>query len=117
MSAGKKSKHIKNRFFLVCDKIAIGDLEVQHKGIDEMCGDINKKPLQGMKYRVIRAVVMGISADYDNDAERRRTHPLLMPKVESGIVPVTDKESLQNEEIIWKKQRVPLVPSQLHPNK
>ena len=60
---------------------------------------------------------MEISADYDDDAERRRTHPLLMPKVESDIVPVTDKESLQNEEIIRKKQRVPLGPSQLHPNK
>ena len=101
----------------MCDKIAIGDIEVQHKGTDEMWGDINTKPLQGTKYRVMRVVVMGISPDYDDDTEQRRTHPLLMPKVESDIVPVTDKESLQNEEIIRKKQRVPLVPSQLHPNK
>ena len=101
----------------MCDKIAIGDIEVQHKGTDEMWGDINMKPIQGTKYRVMRALVTGISADYDDDAERQRTHPLLMPKVESDIVHVTDKESLQNEEIIRKKQRVPLGPSQLHPNK
>ena len=40
-----------------------------------------------------------------------------MTKVESDIVPVTYKESLQNKEIIWKKQRVPLGPSQLNPSK
>ena len=111
ISAGKKSKHIKNRFFLVCDKIAMGDLEIQHKGTDKIWGDINAKPLQGTKFRVMRAVVMGILADYDDDAERRRTHPLLMPKEESDIVPATDNESVQNEEIIQKKQRVPLGPS------
>ena len=26
MSAGKKSKHIKNRFFLITDKVSMGDL-------------------------------------------------------------------------------------------
>ena len=30
MSAGKNSKHIKNRFFLITDKVAQGDLKVEH---------------------------------------------------------------------------------------
>ena len=95
----------------------MGDLEVHHKGTDEMWGDINTKPLQGTKFRVMRAVVMGILADYDDDRERRRTHPLLMPKEESDIISATDNKILQKEEIIRKKQRVPLRPSKLHPNK
>ena len=34
MSAGKNSKYI--RFFLITDKVAQGDLEIQHKGTDDM---------------------------------------------------------------------------------
>ena len=32
MSAGKNSRHIKNRFFLITDKVAQGDLEIRHMG-------------------------------------------------------------------------------------
>merc|ERR1712086_627408 len=54
MSAGKNSKHIKNRFFLITDKVAQEELEVHHKGTDEMWADVNTKPLQGTKFRVMR---------------------------------------------------------------
>ena len=70
MSAGKKSKHIKNRFYLITDKISQGDVEVHHKGTDEMWADVNTKPVQGTKFRVMRAEVMGISVDYDDEHER-----------------------------------------------
>ena len=36
MSAGKASKHIKNRFFLITDKIAQDELTVQHRGTELM---------------------------------------------------------------------------------
>ena len=52
MLAGKKSNHIKNRFFLVTDKIAQGDLGICHKGTDEMWIDVNTKPLQGAGYKI-----------------------------------------------------------------
>ena len=32
MSSGKNSKHIKNRFFLITDKVAMGDLENPKQG-------------------------------------------------------------------------------------
>ena len=83
MSAGKNSKHIKNRFFLITNKVAQGDLKIEHKGRDEMWGDVNTKPTQGKRFLVMRAELMGLYVDYDDDNERRRTHPLLMPKVGS----------------------------------
>ena len=46
-------------------------------------GDVNTKPTQGEMFRVMRAEVMGVSVYYNDDNERRRTHPLLIPKVES----------------------------------
>ena len=60
ISAGKNSKHIKNRFFLITDKVALGDIEIHHKGTDEMWAYVNTKPTQGKRFRVMRGHVMGI---------------------------------------------------------
>ena len=38
ISAGKNRKHIKNRFFLITDKVAQGDLKIEHMGTDSMWG-------------------------------------------------------------------------------
>ena len=80
MSAVKNSKHIKNRFFLITNKVVQGYLKIEHKGPDEMWGDVNTKPTQGKRFRVMRAEVMGVSVDYDGDDERRRTYPPLNAK-------------------------------------
>ena len=48
----------------------------------------------------MRAEVMGISVDYDDDDERRRTHPLLLPKIESERISVTDGEILEKVKIV-----------------
>ena len=50
MSAGKNSRHIKNRFFLITDKVAQGDLSIQHKGTKDMWADVNTKPVQGLLF-------------------------------------------------------------------
>ena len=60
MSAGKNSKHIKNRFFLITDKVAMGDLDIQHKGMDDMWDDLNTNPTQGKRFRVMRGHIMGV---------------------------------------------------------
>merc|ERR1712086_339309 len=76
MSAGKNSKHIKNSFFLITDKVAQEELEVQHRGTEDMWADVNTNRVQGTKFRVMRAQVMGIDVEHDDDAERCRIHPL-----------------------------------------
>ena len=75
MSAGKNSKHIKNRFLLITDKVAQGYLEIRHKGTDDMWADMNTKPTQGKLFRTQRSEVMGVPVDYDDEVERRNTHP------------------------------------------
>ena len=102
--AERKASTSRTSFFLVTDAIAQGDLEVRHKGTEEMWADYNTKPLQGLKFRVMRAEMMGIPVEYDDDVERRRTHPLLLPKDEANVVSVTDGEILEKMEII---KRVP----------
>ena len=63
MSTGRNSKHIKNRVFLITDKVAQRDLKIEHKGTDEMWGDVNTNPKQGKWFRFMRAEVMGVSVD------------------------------------------------------
>ena len=87
-----------------------GDLKIKHKGTDEMWGDVNTKPTQGKRFRVMRAEFMGVSVDYDGDDERRRTHPLLMPKVESERILVADGEVLEKAAIVvptWALAKIP----------
>ena len=83
MSFGKNSKHIKNRFFLIADKVAMGDLEIQHKGTDEIWAEVNTNSTQGKRFRIMSGHVMGIPKYYDNNVERRRTHPLFLLNIES----------------------------------
>ena len=80
--------------------MAQGDLKIEHIGIDDMWGDVNTKPTQGKRFRIMRAEVMGVSVDYDDDDERRRTHQLLMPKLESEIISIADGEVLEKAAVV-----------------
>ena len=96
MSAGKNSKHIHHRFFLITDKIAKKDLEVKYAPTKQMWADINTKPLQGTLFREMRANMMGIDVNYDDEKEWRATHPKLLPKVQPpGVLSSQDVEVLR----------------------
>ena len=95
MRPGKNSKHIKNRFSLITDKVAQGDLEIQHKGTAKMWADVNIKPTQGKIFRIMRGKVMGGPAEYDNAVERKGTLPLLMPKMGSARISMADGKTIE----------------------
>ena len=95
MSAGKASRHIHHRFFLITDKIEKGDVAVEHRGTKEMWTDGNTKPLQGAGFRLFWSKVMGIPEEYDDEAEKVRTHPMLLPKPKkAGVVSSSDLQVL-----------------------
>ena len=75
MSAGKASRHIHCRFFLITDTIEKGDVSVEHQGTNEMWAAGNTKPLQGEGFRLFRSKIMGICENFDDEVERVRTHP------------------------------------------
>ena len=95
MSAGKNSKHIKNKFFHITDKVTQGDLENHHMRTKEMWADINTKPVQGQIFRILRPEMMEVAVEYDDDAERKCTHHLLLPKVEAEMVSQQDGDLLE----------------------
>ena len=60
-----------------------------------MWANVNTKPVQGTRFRVMRAEVMSISVDYNDKHERRRTHPKLLPEIKPNRISVTDFETLK----------------------
>jgi hypothetical protein len=59
-SSGKKTKHIRVRYFFVKDRISQGDITVKHCPSEKMWGDHFSKPTQGQAYRKMRARVQGV---------------------------------------------------------
>ena len=80
MSSSKKTKHIRHRFFLIKDRVESGDVEIAFEPTGSMWCDILTKPKQGSVFRKFRGHLMNVPEDYDDEAERLRTHPLLLPK-------------------------------------
>ena len=95
MSAGKNSKHIKNRLFLIADKVSKYDVEIRHLETKSMWADVNTKPVQGQLFSTFRHHMTGVSVDYDDDVERKRTHAMLLPKIEPERMTVSDEEMLK----------------------
>ena len=66
-----------------------------HKDTEDMIADIHTKPVQGSDFWYLRSEIMGVSAEYDDDVERRQTHPLLLPKLEQVRISRSDSETLE----------------------
>ena len=95
MSSLKKTKHIRHRFFSIKDRVESGDVEIKYEPTGSMWRDMLAKPKQGSGVRKFRGHLMNVPEHYDDDAERRRTHPLLLPKQDDpAILSTQDKNIL-----------------------
>ena len=70
LSCTKRTKHIKNRYFMIKDKIGRGEVVIQYCPTGDMWADINTKALQGSLFYKMRARLMGIDENYHDDLER-----------------------------------------------
>ena len=80
LSSGKRTRHIKARYFNITDKVESRDVELVYEPTETMWSDVLTKPKQGQHFREFRRVLMNVSANYDDDIERQRTHPDLLPR-------------------------------------
>ena len=80
MSSGKNTKHIRRKYFFIKDRIDSGDLEVKYCPTEDMWVDVLTKPKQGAPFKKDRSKLMNVSIEYNDDEERGKTHPLLLPK-------------------------------------
>jgi hypothetical protein len=84
MSNGKKTKHIKTKFFFIKDRVDDGEIKVIDCPTKEMWADIMTKPLQGTAFQVMRAELMNCPVNYEDPAEeqdpKRKQQPISAPK-------------------------------------
>ncbi len=59
-SSSNKTKHMKIWYFWIKDKVASGELEIQHLPSNSMWADMLTKPLQGELFKKCRACVLNL---------------------------------------------------------
>ena len=70
-----------------------------------MWANVNTKPTLGKRFGFMHGHVMGIPEYYNSNVERRRPHPLLLPKIESELLSATDGEVLDKATIVVPAKR------------
>jgi hypothetical protein len=63
--SGKRTKHIKAKFFFIKDRIDNGEIRVVHRPTEGMWVDVPTKPLQGKAFREMQANLMNCGVDYE----------------------------------------------------
>ena len=93
MSSGKKTKHIKAKFFFIKDRVDDGEMKVVDCPTEEMWADIMTKPLQGTAFRLMRAELMNCDVNYEDPPEEEESGPVTSPKTVSwkSVVSTTFK--------------------------
>ena len=99
MSSGKKTKHISSRFFFITDKIAQREVDVEYCPAEKMWCDILNKPKQGPSYRLERSHLINVPIEYDDNVERRCTHPALLDKGDDDDVIVLPLDQKQQKAV------------------
>ena len=70
-SCTKRTKHVKNRYFMIKYKIWRGEVIIQYCPTGDMWADINTKALQGSLFYKMQAHLMGIDDNYHDDLKRK----------------------------------------------
>jgi hypothetical protein len=72
-SSGKKTKHIKAKFFFIKDRVDDREMRVIDCLSENMWADVLTKPLQGMAFKRMQVELMNCSVDYEENDERETT--------------------------------------------
>jgi hypothetical protein len=73
--SGKKTKHIKAKFFFIKDKVDEGEMRIFGCHTEQMWADVLTKPLQGIVFKRMRAELMNCSVEYEEDEKRETSQP------------------------------------------
>ncbi len=67
VSSSKRTKHIKAKYFFVRHFHNSGEIDLQYCPTEQMWADVLTKPLQGSKFRLMRAFLMNCPLEYHED--------------------------------------------------
>jgi hypothetical protein len=103
-SSTKRTRHMEIRYFFVKDRVASGEVSIEHCPTGKMVADYFTKPLQGAQFKKLRDIIMNVapSSKYYSDqrsvlSPEERCHECDDP--ESGCL-VTRKAVRFAEELV-----------------
>ena len=67
---------------------------------------MNTKPVQGALFRIFRSVMISAPFECDDDVERRCTHPLLLPIIDTERVYLPDGDILEKIAVVVPVKKV-----------
>jgi hypothetical protein len=67
VSSSKRSKHIKAKYLYIRHYHNLGEITLRYCPTDVMWADVLTKPLQGSKFRTMRAFLMNCPVDYSEN--------------------------------------------------
>jgi hypothetical protein len=88
VSSSKRTKHIKAKYFFVRNYHNASKIDLQYCPTEQMWADVLTKPLQGAKFRLMRAFLMNCPIDYSED-------PVITPTSNPTLSPTTSSPSLR----------------------
>ena len=59
-SSSKRTKHVNVRYYFIMDRVASGEVSLEHCPTLEMIADFFTKPLQGAQFIKLRNIIMNI---------------------------------------------------------
>ena len=89
--SGRKTKHVKAKFFFIKDRVNEGEIKVIDCPAEEMWVDILTKSLQGLAFRTIRAVLMNCPINSKDEEERE----VIRPRTNTSNTPVLPKKMVK----------------------
>ena len=84
-SSGKRTRHIDIRFYFVADRVASGDLRIEHCPTEEMVADYFTKPLQGALFYRMRDHIMNIDPSSSYHSSRTSQRSVLVDPNPKGV--------------------------------
>ena len=92
-SCSKRTKNIKNRYFMIKDKIGKGGVIIKYFPTGDMWEDINTKSLQGSLFYKMRSRLMGVDENCYDDIEKQNIHPDLLPQESQECATTVSEET------------------------
>ncbi len=89
-SSGKRTKHIKAKFFFIKDKVGDKEMRIVHHPTEEMWADVLTMTLQGKAFRELHAKLMKCKVNR-KDKKAAMEQSMEAVRTSKGIAPVTGR--------------------------
>jgi hypothetical protein len=95
-SSGKKTKHVKAKFFFVKSRLDDAEIKVLDCPAEEMWVNALTKPLQWMAFRIIQSALMNCPVNYEDNVNAQQT----ATKDNSMVKSITQHSPMQNRSVL-----------------